>query len=158
MSPFCKICEKLFANQQEDNVVDCIVCGQECCTDCIDKDHVCNVCSSATVGTLIEAHAGKPEPLTDEELNPANWEFNRFDTDCGWCCTPNGCMGHLTPLVESVSIGRYTIKFPVDDLTDKTDWDNVEAIGKKLKEIVEFYTKYHEPAARQADDRTPTPL
>jgi hypothetical protein len=46
MSPFCEICEKPF-NDIKDHYADCIICGQECCRDCIDDYLICKECDTS---------------------------------------------------------------------------------------------------------------
>lgn len=46
MSPCCEVCEKLFVQpNKEDHAGGCIICGQECCAACLDKDRICRDCN-----------------------------------------------------------------------------------------------------------------
>lgn len=161
MSPFCEICEEPFDPNRDTHVGDCIICGQACCIKCISKDRICKECDSTmgnvaplpekkqpvkemfgVLDTLIEEQH-ETKPITEEALNPANWEITNFETDCGSACTPNGCCGHSTDVPETLTIGGYSIQFPTEDLTDTPDWNNMEAIGRKLREVFEFYAAHH---------------
>ena len=90
-----------------------------------------------------EAPIQETERLTEKELDPANWQIQYMETDCGYPCTPNGCCGHSTDIPEALAIGGYIFSFPVDDLTDNNDWNNATDIGRKLREVIDFYVKNH---------------
>lgn len=46
MSSFCEVCEQHF-KKPEDREATCIICGQECCSDCIDKFRICRDCDTS---------------------------------------------------------------------------------------------------------------
>jgi hypothetical protein len=45
MSPFCEVCEVKY-ELIDDHSIDCIICGQSCCKNCIDEFYICRDCSS----------------------------------------------------------------------------------------------------------------
>lgn len=51
--------------------------------------------------------------------------------------------GHETRIPEILSIGNYHIKFPTEDTVDNNDWANLEAIGNKLTEVLNFWIEHH---------------
>lgn len=77
-----------------------------------------------------------PEPISEEDLKPRNWELGFLETYCGHACTPNGCPGHKSNALEAITIGRYKFWLDCDDFDDE-DFKNAVKIGCKIEEIIE---------------------
>lgn len=89
-----------------------------------------------------------PEPtqlLTEQELDPKNWEIATMETDCGYACTPDGCRGHDTDIPEKLIIGGYELKFPWCDEwpRDANEAYNASRILAKLQEVFALSSNQH---------------
>lgn len=87
------------------------------------------------------------QPITEEELDPKNWEITTMETECGFPCTPNGCCGHSTDIPEYLCVGGFNLSFHCEDFSDTQEFRNAATIGKKLREVFDFYSANHKKLA-----------